>query len=367
MQGSIFKNLMKTIPRSHYFHRLGGCVLDSRYTRLSDVIGKKVIRDVFSSKGVLLIPAQVVILEEHIEILSKHGIQLSPADLVDNDDEKFYDVQQEMDRTVEQATEYFNEIRLTKKIPLADIRQDILPIIHEASKESTLYQLFTSLQAKDDYTYRHNIAVGTYAGLIGNWLGMGRQELLQLTTAALLHDVGKMLVAEEILHKPGKLSDEEFEEMKKHTVYGYELLKETTGITHRQALVALQHHERMDGRGYPHGLKGDQIDLFSRIVAVADVFHAMTSMRVYREPSPFYQVLAQMDSDSFGVLDPQITNIFIQKLMSTLIGQQVTLTDERQGTILLINAHNPIRPLIKTEDDYLDLSKDFSVHIHEVL
>lgn len=335
---------------------------------MSDVIGKRVVRDIFSNRGVLLIPAHVAILEEHIDILYKHGIQLSPSDLVDDDDDYVFDVQQEMDRSVKQVTEYFDEIRLKKKIPLADIRQDILPVIHEASTESTLYELFTSLQAKDDYTYRHNIAVGTFSGLLGSWLGMERQELLQLTTAALLHDVGKMLVAEDILHKPGKLTDEEFEEMKRHTVYGYEILKETTGITHRQALVALQHHERMDGSGYPQGLTGSQIDLFSRIVAVADVFHAMTSIRVYRDASPFYQVLAQMGNDSFGVLDPQITNIFIQKLMSTLIGQQVTLTDGRQGTILLVNQHDPIRPLIKTDDDeYLDLSTDFSVHIQEVL
>src|SRR5690606_28020956 len=97
---------------------------------------------------------------------------------------------------------------------------------------------------------------------------------------------------------PGKLTDEEYAIMKKHTIYGYEILNDTVGISHRQALVALQHHERMNGSGYPMGIKRDNIDLFSRIVAVADIFHAMTSNRVYRTHSPFYEVLTEMEERS---------------------------------------------------------------------
>lgn len=94
-----------------------------------------------------------------------------------------------------------------------------------------------------------------------------------------------MKIPLEILNKPGRLTDEEYAIMKKHTIWGYELIKETVGTTKRQALVALQHHERMDGSGYPFGLQRAQIDPFSRIVAGADVFHAMSSRRVYRHPS----------------------------------------------------------------------------------
>ncbi len=334
---------------------------------LADAIGKRTRRDIFNDKGILLIPRHVIILEEHLDILYNHGVYLNEDDLADPDEKLAFNTQQELDESVKMVCSYFEDIRMTRKVPLAELRQDVLPVIHEACLESTLYDLFSSLQAKDDYTYRHNIAVGTFANMLGSWLGLDKQELLQLTTAALLHDVGKMLIPESILNKPDKLTDEEYEEMKKHTIYGYELLKQTTGINHRQALVALQHHERLDGSGYPHGIKGDQIDLFSRIVAVADVFHAMTSQRVYREPSPFYEVLLQMSDDTYGALDPKITNIFIEKLMYTLIGQQVILTDDRQGIILMVNAHDPIRPLVQVEDEYIDLSKDYSIHIKQVL
>ena len=172
------------------------------------------------------------------------------------------------------------------------------------------------------------------------------KDLLQLTAAALLHDVGKMLIPETITNKPGKLTSQEYAIMQKHTVYGYDILKDTVGITHRQALVALQHHERLDGSGYPTGIKEAHIDLFSRIVAVADVFHAMTSNRVYQDHSPFYQVLFQMEKDMFGELDPVVTMLFIEKTMNSLIGFPVLLTDGRSGTIRLVPKRIPTRPLI---------------------
>lgn len=341
----------------------------SDFDSMRDMVGKRINRHVFSDKGVLLLSADTVILSEHLELLVKHGVQLTTQDIdgyeePSTDEQK--DVNSEIHRSVERITEYFDSIRMTRKVPLADIRENIVPVLYETSRSSTLYELFISMQTKDDYTYRHNLAVAMFSNMIGGWLGLDKQELMQLTTAALLHDVGKMLISEDILHYPGKLTKEQFEEMKKHTIYGYELLKETTGITHRQALVALQHHERLDGSGYPYGITADKIDLFSRIVAVADIFHAMTSKRIYRDASPFYEVLQQIDRDAYGPLDPRITSLFIRKMMSTLIGQQVVLTDGRTGVIVMVPEHDPIRPLIMADGQYIDLGKDLSVHISQI-
>jgi len=267
---------------------------------------------------------------------------------------------------VEQARQLFEEVRSTRKIPLLELRQSVIPVIREAAGSHDLLTLLASLQPIDDYTYRHNIAVGIIAHLIGTWLGMEQKELLQLTTAALLHDVGKMMIPQDVLNKPGKLTMEEFEIMKQHTLLGYEILEGTVGITHRQALVALQHHERMDGSGYPFGLTGDKIELFSRIVSVADMFHAMMSHRVYRTPSPFYKVLFQLEKDTFGLLDPAITRQLIEKMMNALIGRSVLLTDGNEGTILLIHSHAYTRPLIRVGDSYKDLSKDHSLQIRQI-
>lgn len=310
-----------------------------------------------------------VISHDHVRILEKHRIVLRSQDItpVGPYTEMNSPYDRMMDEAVLKVSGIFAEVRESRKIPLADLRKEVIPMMREVVHGERLISIFASLQAKDDYTYRHTFAVGMIATLIGTWLRMEHQELLQLTTAALLHDIGKMFIPQEILNKPGKLTEEEFDLIKSHTVLGYEMIKETVGLNYRQALVALQHHERMDGSGYPFGTTSEKIDLFSRIVAVADVFHAMTSQRIYHHASPFYEVLSQMEKDTFGVLDPEITKLFIGKIMNSLIGNQVLLTDGRQGTILIIHPHDPTHPLLQVEDQFVDLSKHLTLHIEQIL
>ncbi|WP_284646638.1 HD-GYP domain-containing protein [Paenibacillus silviterrae] len=336
---------------------------------LNNPIGKAVNRDIYSASGVLLVAASTIITRDHSKLLERHGIVLTSQDLYSVDTftaAGTAENQKMVDEAVIQVSQLFEEIRETRKVPLQELRSKIIPVIQEAANTTSLYGLITSFQSKDDYTYRHNLAVGVFGSLLGNWIGLERQELLQLTTAAFLHDIGKMLIPGEILNKPDRLTVEEYSMMKSHTVIGYEILKETVGVNHRQALVALQHHERMDGSGYPFGLKQKRIDLFSRIVAVADVFHAMTSKRVYRNPSPFFEVLFQMERDAFGVLDPAVIKVFIGKIMNTLVGRPVLLTDGSEGTILLIHPNEPTRPLIQIGGSHKDLRKDLTVHIKQI-
>lgn len=143
-------------------------------------------------------------------------------------------------------------------------------------------------------------------------------------------------------------------------------MQETVGINKRQTFVALQHHERIDGSGYPFGLKRDKIDLFSRIVSVVDIFHAMTSNRVYRKPAPFHEVLFQMEKDMFGALDPFVTRLFIVKTMNSLIGHSVILTDGRKGKILVVPTHDPTRPFIQVKNSFIDLSRELDIHIEKI-
>lgn len=333
---------------------------------LQEVIGKETRRNIYKDNGELLLPISTIITYDDIMLLEENGVSISAVDVVEvgSDFSKYLKI---INETVQQVEHVFVEIRETKTVPMNDLRESVLPMIHKASDSRHLLQLFVALQAKDDYTYRHNIAVGAISNLIGKWMKLDHQDLLELTTAALLHDVGKMLIPEHILNKAGKLTNEEFERMKNHTVYGYEILKETAGITLRQALVALQHHERMDGSGYPLRLQGNNIDLFSRIVSVADVFHAMSSNRVYQAESPFYRVLSEMNQDMFRGLDPEITMLFIERTMRALIGNTVKLTDGRLGTILLIHQHNPVQPLVRVEEEFIDLSKNPTLAIEQII
>jgi HD-GYP domain-containing protein (c-di-GMP phosphodiesterase class II) len=240
-------------------------------------------------------------------------------------------------------------------------------MIHQTTEQPDLLGLLLSLQSKDDYTYRHNVGVGLIAALIGKWLNLKENELTQLTIAATLHDIGKVKIPTDILNKPGKLTKDEFALMKKHTIFGYQMLTETIGINHRQALVALQHHERQDGSGYPFRVGATKIDLFSRIVAVADVFHAMTSNRAYRDASPFYMILKQIHDNAFGAFDAQIIHLFLNKMMQSLVGNEVLLTDGRTGSIIMINPLDPLRPLVRLETVFVDLSKESELFMEQVI
>jgi len=330
----------------------------------AEIIGKATSYDIFNENGILLLPRYSKLNQDKIDWLEQHKIFLTVDDVINFDTPYYHKV---VDEAVSGSKKVFDEVRRSLKLPMEYVEKNIVSSVTNIASGAHVIDLFMSLQAKDDYTYRHNIAVGALASLVGKWLNLTDDEILHLSMAGFLHDVGKMKVPEEILNKPGPLTDKEFSIMKQHTVYGYEIIKNTVGTTHRQALAALQHHERMDGSGYPLGLTQQKIDLFGRIIGVVDVFHAMTSKRVYRDELPFYKVLYQMSRDSFGQLDPMITRLFIENMMLSLIGHNVLLTDQRQANIVMIHKNDPMNPLIKIDDHFIDLSKNRSLHIEKVI
>ncbi|PYI50898.1 HD-GYP domain-containing protein [Paenibacillus flagellatus] len=332
---------------------------------IDNLIGCKLKKDLMMGNGLVLIPGDTVLTREHAEFIRRHHIPLDRLELVDASEEPTNEPL--IFRATEEIREVFHYMRRKESVPIEEVRRNIIPTIHQASEFPSLYSVLSGLQAKDDYTYRHNIGVGVIATLIGKWLKMGEEELGQLTTAATLHDVGKIRIHDDILNKPGRYTEEEYAIMKKHTVFGYDIIRNTAGVDPVTALVALQHHEREDGRGYPHGIPGSKIAYFSKIVGVADVFHAMTSKRVYKEATPFYQVMQQMVTDGFGKLDPVICNVFVQRMMDMSVGSEVLLTDGRQARILIVHAGDPINPTVLAGSEYIDLRKRHELNIDRLV
>ncbi len=335
---------------------------------MEHLIGRKVLADVINKYGVTIIPAMTVLNEDSVKLLYNHRIDESTLALEPLPAQREASSQNRklLKQTVTRSKELFESISDSGRIPLTNIRQEILPAVRDLSGNPDLFELFEIVKAKDDYTFEHNIGVGIIATLIGSWMNLSEEELSTLSLAATLHDIGKVKVPAAILNKPGKLTDEEFEIVKKHTVYGYELLKDAAGINPRVALVALQHHEREDGRGYPHGLEKSRIDPFSAIVAIADIFHAMSSKRPYREATPFHEIVAQMRQGKFGDLNPQIVSLFLDNLMTKLLGRQVVLTDGRAAEVVYLNHHNTEAPLVQASEQFIDLSKIRNVQIREI-
>ncbi len=328
--------------------------------------GRKNKHDIFNSFGLLLIPKHTVLKKEHIEILRKHDISIADHEL-EPGEETPQTPEKLIDRATEEIRDIFQTIRTIQKIPMAEVRSRIIPCISQAAENPSLFSILSGLQAKDDYTYRHNIGVGVMAALLGKWLHLSSEELSLLTVSAALHDVGKINIPDSILNKPGKFTDAEYELMKRHTVMGYEIIQNTPGLNPRVALVALQHHEREDGGGYPYGITGEQMDVFSKIVAVSDVFHALASNRIYRRAVPFYRVMEQMLNEGFGKLNTEICAVFVQRMMDMSVGSEVVLTNGMRGQIVLIHPHDPVNPLVRSGDRYIDLSKEREIHLEQIV
>lgn len=198
---------------------------------MDSYLGRILKNDLINAYGVTVIPARSVLNAEHLELIRKQRI--NTLDIVFTDEQPQTPACREMvNGVVEVSKDLFNSFRLTRKVPLADIRKDVVPVVQEISLLPDIFALFEAIQGKDDYTYQHNIGVGVLSTLIGRWMNMGQAELSVLSLAATLHDIGKLKIPPELLNKPGKLTTEEFALVRKHTIFGYEMLKETTGLIH---------------------------------------------------------------------------------------------------------------------------------------
>lgn len=162
----------------------------------------------------------------------------------------------------------------------------------------------------DDYTYAHSMRVATFLSLLGNEAGFKNDEQLILASGGLLHDVGKMMIPHHILNKPGRLTDEEFEIIKTHVPETIDYLKRAGDIPKPVFIIAEQHHEKIDGTGYPNGLKGKELNELARMAAVVDVFSALTDRRVYKDPMPMDKALKIMREEMTNHLDQKYVIMF---------------------------------------------------------
>lgn len=240
-------------------------------------------------------------------------------------------------------------------------------IFSRKDENREIIDCITQIRKVDDYTYYHCVNVSLLAMLIGKWLKLSSDDIYMLVQAGLLHDIGKSLIPPELLSKPGKLSDDEFDMVKMHAEYGYYLVRHMDGIDKRVAEAVYYHHEREDGSGYPKGLPGEQISQFAKILAVADTFDAMTANRTYKlKQSPFY-VFEMMQNGCFGYLDPVILDTFLSNISHYYIGYKVKLSDGRIAEVVYINRQQYGRPVLKVDDTYLDMAVAKNVHIEEIL
>lgn len=257
---------------------------------------------------------------------------------------------------------------LKDSFEVTDIKQMVNECVMPLIEDASVLDHLEIIPHSEDYLYHHSVDVGMLSGMLGLWLGRPFGEIEEIILAGLLHDIGKAMVPLKILNKPGTLTDEEMSQVKFHSMRGYKFLKQNSELPYGVLLGVLQHHERMDGSGYPLAVKSDKIHLNAKIIAVADVFNAMTAPKAYGRRSTPYEAAEVMRHEMVGKLDVEICSIFLEKLCQRFLGNVVQLTDGSRGEVVFVNHFDSTRPVVRTpEGEFIDLDKRRDLHISKIL
>lgn len=245
---------------------------------------------------------------------------------------------------IQQAME---DVRMGRALNMEAVSDVVGNMVDSILRNPDALTSLTRLKNFDEYTFFHSVNTSALALSVGRHLGYERTPLLQLGTGTLLHDIGKTLVPVEILNKPGRYEDHEFEIMKQHALRGAEILSNTTGLTDMFLKPALEHHERVDGTGYPHHRSKTEISQFGLIAAIVDIYDAVTSDRCYHKgktPHDTLQFLYQLGTQ--GHVDGALVQQFVQVVGVYPVGSCVSLNTGETAIVKQFNHQEPIRPLV---------------------
>ena len=251
-------------------------------------------------------------------------------------------------------------------LDLDEMMAPIYSLLGNGRTSSNIFDMLHNLRLYDDATYTHCINVALISNILAQWLRWSESEIEIATQAGLFHDIGKLLIPDSIITKPGQLTDAEYTLVKTHPQKGYDAMKSLDISTHVKN-AALMHHERCDASGYPLKLRGPQIDKFAKAVAIADVYDAMTSARYYRGPLCPFIAISMFEDEGFQRYDPEMIIAFLHNIVNTYLLNTVRLNTGEIGEIIFINNTHLSRPTIKVGNDYIDLSKCPGVYIQEII
>ncbi|WP_241964594.1 HD-GYP domain-containing protein [Paraliobacillus zengyii] len=330
-----------------------------------------------------------VIDETHIEILQRFLIdQVEVATNLENgvpfipkkqqkqevnvkketQSEKSLSFMEHYHQVVEAYKLQFNAWQSGSPIEIHAVRKLIVPLL-ERTEEVDFYILtLYKNTAKDDYFFHHSVSTSLISAVLAQKLGL-KKEWMQIGIAGLLADCGMAKLKRSLFYKEGKLSKPEFDEIMEHPTYSYRFVEKITSLTKGVKLAILQHHERLDGTGYPLGVKEDRIHRFAKIVAICDTYHAMTSERIYRTKQSPFRVIEEMQQDQYQKFDHQILQAFIVCLTNFSSGTKVKLSNEEIAEIIYIESEYPTRPMVRIENtqSIISLKEHKQLYIEDII
>lgn len=359
--------------------------------------------DVYTSDDKLVIPEGTVLTEDIIDSLKEYGV-FAIRIKVDDDgnnaaaenekvmpdgDEVLNEQRQEIKNSAEQEHESFlKQVKESKEFEVfhsafvdsvdnlknvfskvvmhneqidgESILSDVENVVSKGRNSIHILDMLQCMRGYDDVTYVHSVNVALLSNMIGRivYPDISDEELKVLTLAGLLHDIGKMMVPDNIIQKKGRLTLPEYNLVKTHVLFGNNILKGIDNLDPRIAEVAMRHHERCDGTGYPGGYKREQIEPFARIVAIADTYNAMTSDRAYRAAICPFDVIEMFEREGIVKYDVEFLLPFLEKAVQAYMNTNVRLSTNQIGKVIMINKNEFSKPVVQVGDEFYDLSKE---------
>ena len=281
---------------------------------------------------------------------------------------KFQDFQISYSKKINSTQSALDHFLTSSEVDTHSLLSETVSLIQDSQLTvMELFDMLHNMRQVDDTIYAHSLNVSLLARVLGKWLNFTAEEIDTLTIAGLLHDIGKLKIPESIIKKPGKLTEEEFDIIKMHPRIGYETIeKSALDIRIKQAI--LMHHERCDGSGYPFGFQKDDLSPFSMVLAIVDVYDAMTAARSYRGPLCPFSVIQQFEDEGLQKYNPKYILTFLEHIAATYQNNRVLLSNGRRATIVMLNNHRLSKPIVQFEDEsFLDLSKQTGLSITAVI
>ena len=357
--------------------------------------------DVYTTDDKLVIPEGTVLTEEIIKSLKEYGIfairikvdeedgsipleddseEEETKEIVETPKRRTQEEQQNYLRQIKESKEFeefhsafidsvdnlkslFNKVVMhNEEIDSKAILEDVENVVDKGRNGIHILDMLQCMRGYDDVTYVHSVNVAMLSNMIGRTVypDKSKEELDILTLSGLLHDIGKMMVPDNIIQKNGRLTLPEYNVVKTHVLFGNNILKGLKNLDPRVAEVAMRHHERCDGTGYPGGYRREQIEPFARIVAIADTYDAMTSDRVYRAALCPFDVIHMFEREGIVKFDVEFLLPFLEKAVQAYLNTEVKLSTNEVGKVIMINHNEYSKPVVQVGNEFYDLSKESS-------
>ncbi|WP_230200207.1 HD-GYP domain-containing protein [Bacillus niameyensis] len=347
--------------------------------------GSVLLKDVMGSTSSPIIPANTVLTEEHLNVLRAFLIKEVEVGNRLNSGKPFEEMKTNTDTykgngedlsflelyssAVTQYKKEFQSWRSGSAINISKIRSFLIPLFKKSHENKDWLQRIDQFSNKQDYLYHHAIAVSLIASFIAKEMGYDNGQCLQIAMAGCLADCGMSKIDEGTIISTRSLRDHEWNEIKKHPIYSYQMLKDISLLKPESKLAIVQHHERLDGTGYPLGESGAKIQMQSQMIAIADIYHAMTANRLYMNKRSPFKTLQMMKEDQFGKLHISILQVLISAIAELPVGTNVILSDGRVGEIIFNKPNAKTRPLIKIKEnnEMVDLEKHRQLYVQQVM